>query len=272
MSSPARCSLWGLLGLGSLLAFVGCSVTSQSDPDIQILIQGEECRACVSDRCQDTTDACNADRECVSIANCTARDVDPAASQVCLSDRRADSTSRYIGWRSCYASACLTPCNLGSDFSCVGSFDWPTAKNPVGVAFRLLDLASGSPVAGTEVRACDPETDCSAPRATVVTDADGQGDLSFSMPELGAAGPTPFRGYIKASGGGVFGGRVYLGIRIARHFALGPIALPNEHLLDPLGSIAVEPGTGLVVAFTSDCSGAGAPGVVIKLRDLAARE
>jgi hypothetical protein len=154
-------------------------------------------------RCGEAFERCAELPGCTTFAECTLEAPSPASEPECVvrlgpSEEIREAT---LALSQCY-SRCVTECEVGSDFSCVGSYGWPGSLPPTirlkhTLHYLYATGAPDAPVVGAEVDICPPAPDCDTPLALdepVVTDETGTYEVAIPISTAPAA-LVGFRGF-----------------------------------------------------------------------------
>lgn len=143
----------------------------------------DECVSCLTaTSCGEAFERCAELPGCATFADCTLEAPSPASDAGCVvrlepSDEIRDAT---LALSNCYRG-CVTECDVGNDFRCVGSYGWPgSLPREIRLKHTLHYLyATGepdAPVVGAAVDICPPGSDCDTPlvlEQPTVTDETG---------------------------------------------------------------------------------------------------
>jgi hypothetical protein len=163
-----------------------------------------ECVSCLTaTSCGAAFERCAELPGCATFAECTREAPSPASEAECVlwlapSDEIRDAT---LSLSNCYRS-CVTECDVGRDFDCVGDYGWPgSLPSRIRLEQTLHYLyATGepdAPVVGAEVDVCPPGPDCDTPLVLdepAVTDETGTYEVSIPISTAPAA-LVGFRGF-----------------------------------------------------------------------------
>jgi hypothetical protein len=144
------------------------------------------CQRCIEANVCSTGEACGDDLQCQQADRCARSCVTRDCQIACL-DESGPGGTRYFSLLLGLAGSCLTECDVGNYWECVGKVNWPVAKGrTLALTLTLFDGATGKTVSGAAVKACridDPS--CAAPMAQSTTD--GGGLATIDLPPLGGA-------------------------------------------------------------------------------------
>jgi hypothetical protein len=238
---------------------ITCGVnTSFSDPDAAAF-----CQSCIAANICPQALLCSTDLTCENVLHC--------GLACTTSDCQAGCIERYDGggfldYEQTLISTCLTPCQFGSIWSCVGRVTWPLPKAPQqNVTITLTNSADGSPAPNVVVTACDrSDHDCVQALGSGISDANGK--VTLQLPGV-AAGGFGFNGYfdLKPPAGG-YPYLVFTDAPLSEPNALFSTTLLNATQFQNLANAAgvtLDPALGHVAVGASDCVLGPATGVVI---------
>jgi hypothetical protein len=221
---------------------------------------------------------------CASGAACAASDDCAAAVQQCLRcatldcsescsmahGAQAPRTVTLLGpfdeLLTTVRGSCISECQSGGDWSCVGQFGWPDVQSQVvTISFVASAYDSNTPLAGLSVSVCGQDPTCATPLATMSTGSDGTADLMIHAPTsafLGLNGflevTSPAMAYVPT--------RFYWGFPLSepRVTLAWPLVPPSENqtLVSGMG-YPQDAARGQIIAFVSDCLKNPSPNVQV---------
>jgi hypothetical protein len=239
-----------------------------ADPLFEFKPQSAECRACLEEHCTVQQKAYEADSRCAEYLEVA---LPPQESIVDYDLWQLFSDSAWDfddGQRDvwplgdlldCQHRSCLSACDFGRDFSCVGTFEWrasyPATTN---VRLGLVDLRKlPERLSGWTVHACSSQDlACRAPLGTALSNARGGVNISIDLRR--ALPLAEFDGFFLAEGGPDYFPAL---LRFSRPLLEGEYSrntiASRETVLDVLGGMhsAVDPAsTGIVTIVPFDCA------------------
>jgi hypothetical protein len=263
-----RCGADCSLGCGGLAGFTDpdaatpCSACLASSPAL--------CAAQTS--CATSTD-CQAYLRCN--ASCVTGDCIGACDERYAAGMDGGASQFEVFFSSLTTSACSGACDVGTDWACVGGFNWPKAQAPtLTLDITLQDLgAGGTPVGPVTVKLCD-QFQCGA---GVQTDSQLRATLTAQGYSSGQY--TGTNGYLDLStapgslppdaGSRVHHTLVYWGFPLSE--AHGAIAAKIPVLSEDtwqfylsIPPIVEDASAGSIAALVVDCFGTAASGVVVR--------
>lgn len=220
------------------------------------------CQACVAGNICIQAEACTTDLTCENVLRCGNACTTSDCQAACVQEYDAGAFAQY---QFALASACLTPCQFGAVWSCVGGVSWPFAKSSTQTAtLTLTDATTGAPLQGVVAKSCDRSDEvCASPFGTGTTDA--QGKVTLALPPTSTAG-FGFHGYFDLAPPG---GLPYL------VFTAAPLSEPDAQLATAMLSMSafqdlaatvgatLDPSRGHIAAEATDCLLVPASNVVI---------
>jgi hypothetical protein len=209
--------------------------------------------------------ACTSSLECQEFSRCVEACRTADCNAACSQGRDAGYAlflQSYDGFLSCRAE-----CEIGDNWSCVGSVGWPIAKGPnITLTAYVILYGSSSPVDGVAVKMCgSSDTTCAMPVAQGTT-ADG-GRVDLVEPGIQPTNPG-LDGYLDLSSPAILS---------TLYFWSFPLSEPSATFLNPVFTFAPtqfpgflaqlgetpDPASGQVVVLAVDCFQVSAPNVQI---------
>jgi hypothetical protein len=236
---------------------VSCGLTgSYASPDA-----AQGCQACINAHACTASQACVDDLNCELAGHCAYACRTPDCQQACLAqyDGGAFLTAAYdVG------STCLSACQVGNFWACVGNVSWPFAKQKsIDATLTVLDSTSRKPVEGAVVLACTHGDDpCTAPLANTTTTQQGGAEMKLSTP----TGPYGFQGYFDVTSPTqlLVHHQYFLSFPLSEPqaqlqlIALSPAALQT---LVSVAHVQLDPTRGIIAVAAEDCLLINSPGV-----------
>jgi hypothetical protein len=235
-----------------------CGVnTSFSDPDAAAF-----CQTCIAANICPEATACATDLTCEDVLHCGLACTTSDCQAACID--RYDGGA-FLSYEQAIVSTCLTPCQFGAIWGCIGRVTWPLAKTPQqSVTITLTNSADGSPYSGVSITACDrSDHTCVPGLATGTTDA--QGKVTLALPTV--TGGFGFNGYfdLKPPSGG-YPYLLFTAAPLSESNALVNTTLLTATQFQNLASAAgvtVKADLGNLVVGAADCVLGPATGVVV---------
>ena len=233
-----------------------------------------ECSSCVRDNCADALAACSADAGCAGFVPCRwgrGGDVSPAGEQLCgavngQTPEVEGSPTRKLA--NCWANACATACQLGSEWGCVDNYTLPPpdARGAVNVVQTLQVGFTDEALKGVSLHYCpmlgDPSTCEAAYDARACTDGLGVGRLELPIQTDDRPG---WLGYRHARVPGSIDALLVNNIPVLRdRFMLQHVPNFDEQALLAV-AFGTDPSLGNVIFQVFDCAHNGAEGVALEI-------
>ncbi len=237
-----------------------------------------ECVSCLTaTSCGAAFERCAALPGCSEFAECMLEEPSPASNASCVirlapSDEIRDAT---YALEDCYRN-CVTECDVGRDFSCVGAYGWPGSLPSGTIRLKhtlsyLHATATGqldAPVVGAEVTICAPGPDCTTPldvgEAPLLTDRTGTYEVEIPISRAPAA-LVGFRGYRLIRGEGHLPHRQQRNTPIVVDLTERTRILSKETTEEIFERLGPENLLASMVLQAFDCRGVGAGGVYFEL-------
>jgi hypothetical protein len=173
---------------------IECGTTGfQTQPDA-----APECVQCLVAKTCTASQACGASLECTQILDCQTACTTPDCEQACsIGEDAGAALVRNLS--SAFASSCITECQYGEHWGCLGNVSFPLAPSPtIALTVGVTITPTNAQAQGVSVKACTAiDPDCASPVATETTDASGLATLVIP------AGGEGFAGHIEVSGDGL---------------------------------------------------------------------
>jgi hypothetical protein len=234
-----------------------------------------ECGACLRNTCCQEQLDCADSPGCIDLIRCVTACDFPGCETACLGnaiedDESFETTSQlYLDAIRCGVVGCQADCQFGTNWGCVGDFDFPlSGTNEVNFEATFVDLL-GNRVADLAVDACNAlEPDCADPIVSGVTDEDGK--LSLTIPASG----TGFDGFFAASKPGFVASRYYAAVplRTSVQQRLTTATEAQAQSSAALAGTTIDPSRGQLIVTMVDCLGQLGIGVQFDIGDAADAE
>jgi hypothetical protein len=235
---------------------VSCGVVgSYTEPDA-----AQACQDCISAHVCMPSETCTTNLACELVAHCAYSCVTPDCQAACVAmDDAGTFTSLAFG----VGSTCISDCQVGQYWPCVGRVTWPLANTtPIDVTVTVLDSTTRVPIKGVAIKACTRgDAMCSSPVDTKTTDAGGEATLTIPVP-----GHLGFEGYFDLTSPAILHNLYFLGYPLtAPNGQVSVLAVSQSSftsLVSVLKGVTIDSvGRGTVAVAASDCLLLGAPGV-----------
>jgi hypothetical protein len=228
---------------------VSCGVIgSYTAPDA-----ADGCQACINAHVCTASETCTTDITCETQGHCAYACATPDCQSACL----AGDAGLFLSVAYGLASTCLSPCEVGNDWACVGNVTWPLAKQKtIDATVTVQDSAHNAPLAGVQIAACTHgDVPCSSPVASGTTDGKGQAQLVLTSPPSAIYG---FQGYLDLTSPtqSLVHYEYFLAFPLSeRQAQLGVLSLSPTSLqaLVSLAHITLDPSRGQVALSALDC-------------------
>ena len=235
---------------------VSCGVNSSfAAPDAAAL-----CQSCIAANICDTAIACAGDLTCEEILRCGLACTTFDCQTACIT--RYDGGA-FANYQFALASSCLTQCQFGSFWACVGRVSWPFAKSAVQTATLILtDSITGAPLAGVVAKSCERNDEtCASPFGTGTTDANGKVTLTLPPTSTSRFG---FGGYFDLAPPGSLPYLVFTAAPLSEPDAVLQTTMLSLSAFQNMTSgvgVTLDPSRGHVAVGATDCVLVPASGV-----------
>jgi hypothetical protein len=196
------------------------------------------------------------------IGNCGA----PLCLKPCSSGSDGGDVDLYNDFLVAIAAPCQSECQVGSNWSCVAGFHWPSVQpGPSRIlALGLVEFQLPTPQTGVDVQMCTGgNLNCEPDVDHGTTNASGVVSLTDNVNPIGGLG---LDGYLSVTAGNLVPTNIQWGFPLSqRHGILStPIPVLTSTDLDlvlSLAKLTADPATGQIALIAVDCLGNQAPGV-----------
>jgi hypothetical protein len=218
------------------------------------------CQQCVEAKSCAQTLACTSSVACEVLGHCAYSCATPDCRAACADD--AGDVDEFVSTALGVGIPCYGPCQVGHDWTCVGSVAWPRPQSTEeDIALTLVGLNSTSP-AGVSVEACNQGDDsCSSPFSKGTSNAAGVAQLSLPAPGL-----CGFQGLFELSSPSIEPTVFDLSFPLsARHAQVTAFVLSQSGFAQTLSGVSIipDPARGHVWIMALDCLQLFAPNVTV---------
>ena len=221
----------------------------------------QACQQCVEAKSCAQTLACTSSVACEVLGHCAYSCTTPDCRAACADD--AGDVDEFVNTALGVGIPCYGPCQVGHDWTCVGSVAWPTSHSTEQDVTVTVDGLNGASPAGVSVQVCKQGDDsCATPFSKGTSNASGAVSLSLPAP----SGFFGFQGSFELSSASVASTLFDLSFPLsAQHAQLTVFVLSQTGFLQTLAGVNItpNPARGHVWVIALDCLQLFAPDVTV---------